>query len=326
MQYVRLGKTNLQVSRLSLGTMSFGSPEWRSWTLDKESAREVVKVALEGGINLFDSCNFYSMGRSEEILGDLIGEMANRDDVIIATKAGYAMRPAPTARGFSRKHLFEQVDASLRRLKMDYIDLYQTHIWDSSTNLDEMIVAFDDLVRSGKVLYVGATDMPAWQFVKCVTMAEERKLASFVTMQNHYNLAWREDERDLIPFCAAQGIGLLPYSPHARGLFCGPARRDPASQTERYKTDDFAKAWFGRAADEALAGLVDDIAAEANMLPSQVALAWVLSKSAVHSPIIGATRPHHVRDALAALELRLSPEVIARLEAAYVLRPASAHA
>lgn len=325
MHYVRLGNTNLKVSRLSLGTMSFGSPEWRSWTLDIDAARPIVRAALDGGINLFDTCNFYSVGRSEEMLGTLIKEFGVRDDVIIATKVGYAMRQAPTARGFSRKHLFEQVDASLRRLKTEYIDLYQTHIWDPTTNLEEMVTAFDDLVRSGKVLYVGATDMPAWQFVKCVTISKERGLAGFVSMQNHYNLAWREDERELIPFCAADGIGLLPYSPHARGLLCGKARRTGGTQTERYRTDDFAKAWFGRPADETMADLVEEIAGELGVLPSQLALAWVLSKPAIHSPIIGATQPEHVRDALAAIDLSLPAEVVQRLEEAYVLRPASGH-
>ena len=325
MEYVRLGATNLKVSRLSLGAMSFGDPSWRSWVLDEDAARDVVKRALDCGINLIDTCNFYSLGRSEEIVGKLIGELIPRDDIIIATKVGYTMRPAATASGFSRKHLFEQVDASLARLNTDRIDLYQTHIWDPATNLEEMVVAFDDLVRTGKVLYVGATDMPVWQFVKCVTMAHERRMTGFVSMQNHYNLAWREDERELMPYCAAQGIALLPYSPHARGLLCGRARRQGATQTERFRTDDYAKQWYDRDADYAMADLVESIADEIGVKPSQVALAWVLSREGVHSPVIGATHPDHVSDAVAALGLTLDPERAARLEEAFVLRPGASH-
>lgn len=326
MEFSRLGKTNLTVSRLSLGAMSFGDTAWRSWMLDEVQSRAVVKRALDHQINVIDTCNFYSLGRSEEIVGTVIKDFVCREDIILATKVGNPMRKALNAGGFSRKHLFAEVDASLRRLKTDYIDLYQTHIWNPSTNLEEMVVAFDDLVRSGKVLYVGATDMPAWQFVKSVIMAEERGLAGFATMQNHYNLLWREDERELMPFCVAQGIGLMPYSPHARGMLCGAARRGDPGKTKRSGDDEYADRWYGRDSDRALADLVEALAKERGVKPGQIALAWVLSRPGIHSPVIGATRPEHIDDAVAALEIKLDAAECARLEQAYALRPRQAHA
>jgi len=324
MDYVRLGDSNLRVSRLSLGAMSFGDPAWRPWTLDLTAARSVFNTAADAGINLIDTCNFYSKGVSEEIVGALLKEH-DRNDWVVATKVGYHMRDAATAWGFSRKHLFEQVDASLKRLQTDHIDLYQTHIWDPNTNLEEMVVAFDDIVRSGKVRYVGATDMPARQFVKSVTMAKERGLAHFVSMQNHYNLIWREDERELIPFCRENGIGLLPYSPHARGFLSGKARRQGDTESERHRTDEFAHKWYGRSEDDVIANKVASIAAEIGATMSQVSLAWVLAQPGIHSPVIGATAANHVSEAVDALQISLGEEYIRALDSLYVPRPATSH-
>src|SRR5215475_10491029 len=223
MEYVRLGRSSLRVSRIGFGAMGVGDKRWRSWVLGEDEARPLVRRALEAGINLFDSCDYYSAGESERILGRLLKDAAKPEEVVIATKLGNPMGKGPNARGYSRKHIVEAAEASLKRLGVERIDLLQTHIWDTTTGIDEMIAAFDHLVRSGKVLYVGATDMPCWQFAKSVYTARLRGLSAFVSMQNHYNLVWREDEREMIPFCGAEGIGLLPYSPLARGHLCGLA-------------------------------------------------------------------------------------------------------
>src|SRR6185436_265144 len=240
MQYARLGATNLKVSRLGFGAMAVGHPSWREWVLDENASRPVVKAALDAGINFIDTCDYYSNGESEIAVGHLIKELAKRDEIVLATKVGNPMGKGPNAKGYSRKHLFEAVDASLRRLGTDYIDLYQTHIWDPSTEIGEMIEAFDALVRSGRVLYLGITDMPAWQFAKAYYHQKLGGLSRFVSVQNHYNPIWREDERELMPLCQAEGIGLIPYSPMARGYLCGTARRDGASTTARWRSDDYA--------------------------------------------------------------------------------------
>ena len=317
MQYVRLGASSLKVSRLSLGAMGFGDKAWRSWVLDLDASRAVFRRALDHGINLVDTCDYYSSGRSEEIVGALLKE-TTRADLIVATKAGNPMAPGPNARGYSRKHLFEAVDASLRRLGTDYIDLYQTHIWDKETNLPEMMEALNDLVRAGKVLYLGITDMPFWQFASAYFHAERRGRANFVSVQNHYNLLWREDERELLPFCRAQGIGLIPYSPIARGFL---VRRDKG--TERASTDDFTYKLYGRASDQAVTDAVAALAQRRGATPAQIALAWVLAQPGVISPIFGPTRPEHVDEAVSALSLALTPEERKELEAPYQPRPGS---
>jgi len=320
MEYVRLGRSSLKVSRIAFGAMGVGDPGWRSWVLTEEQARPLVRRALEAGITLFDTCDYYSGGQSEIILGRLLREMTAREEVVIATKLGNPMGKGPNARGYSRKHVVEAAEASLKRLGIERIDLLQTHIWDPTSDIEEMIRAFDDLVRAGKVLYVGATDMPCWQFAKSVYTARLQGMHSFVSMQSHYNLVWREDERELIPFCLAEGVGLLPYSPLARGFLCGRERR-----TERVRTDDLIAKWYGRPGDRAVAESVQEIAMARGAQPAQVALAWVLGKIPTSAPIVGATRLEHVEAALAALDLELDRAEIARLDATYTLRPRSGH-
>ncbi len=324
MEYVRLGRSSLRVSRIGFGAMGVGAKRWRSWVLTEEEARPLVRRALEAGINLFDTCDYYSGGESETILGRLLKEAARPEEVVIATKLGNPMGKGPNARGYSRKHIVEAAEASLRRLGVERIDLLQTHIWDPATEIDEMVAAFDDLVRSGIVLYIGATDMPCWQFAKSVYSARLRGLHAFVSMQNHYNLVWREDEREMIPFCGAEGIGLLPYSPLARGFLCGPARFRE-QQTERSRTDEFAGKWYGRPEDANVAETAEAVAKARGVESAQVALAWVLNKLPGAAPIFGATRVEHVDAAVAALALKLEPGEMARLEAGYALRPRAGH-
>jgi 1-deoxyxylulose-5-phosphate synthase len=321
MEYVRLGRSGLKVSRLGLGAMGFGDTSWRSWVLDLEQSRAVFRRAIEGGINFIDTCDYYSAGMSEEIVGTLVAEHGNRAELIIATKVGNPMGRDPNARGFSRKHIIDAAERSLRRLRTDHIDIYQTHIWDPTTNLEEMTEALDHLVRSGKVLYVGITDMPFWQFATAYFHAERNRLAGFVSVHNHYNLLWREDERELLPFCRAQGIGLIPYSPMARGFLCGRARRLDPTRTERAKTDDYTYKLYGRPADEAVVDRVAELAAARGIGPAQVALAWVQQQPGVTAPIIGATQSTHVDQAIEALTIRLDAEELRSLQEPYVPRP-----
>jgi aryl-alcohol dehydrogenase-like predicted oxidoreductase len=321
MDTVRLGRSGLKVSRLGLGAMGFGDKSWRSWVLDLEGSRGVFRRAIEAGINFIDTCDYYSAGISEEIVGALIAEHGNRNELVIATKVGNPMGRGANARGFSRKHIIDAAERSLRRLRTDHIDIYQTHIWDPTTNLDEMMAAFDHLVRAGKVLYVGITDMPFWQFATAYFTAQRNGLATFTSVQNHYNLLWREDERELLPFCRAQGIGLIPYSPMARGFLCGRARRLDATRTERAKTDDYTYKLYGRPADEAVVDRVAELGAALGLAPAQVALAWVLHQPGVTAPIIGATQPDHVDQAVDALAVRLGPDEQRALQAPYVPRP-----
>lgn len=325
MEYVNLGRSNLKVSRLILGAMGFGDPSWRSWVLEADASRAIMRRALDLGINAIDTCNFYSLGRSEEIVGAAIKDFVRREDIVIATKAGNPMWKAPNAGGFSRKHLFEAVEASLKRLGVDYIDLYQTHIWNPATNLEEMVDAFDALVRSGKILYAGITDIPFWQFATAELFAKHEGRARFVSVQNHYNPIWREDERDLMPFCRAQGIALISYSPMGRGFLCGRERRDPKTGTERVRSDDYAQKLFGRPSDEAVADAVLAVAKARNVQPAQATLAWTLSRPGMTAPVFGATKPEHVDAAIAALDLKLDPSEIKAIEAPYVPRPASGH-
>jgi aryl-alcohol dehydrogenase-like predicted oxidoreductase len=298
--------------------MGFGDPSWRSWVLQEEASRAIIRRALDQGITAIDTCDYYSNGRSEEIVGRALKDFVKRDEIVLATKVGMPMGKGPNARGFSRKHIVEALEQSLRRLQVDYIDLYQTHIWDPATNIAEMMQAFHDLVRAGKVLYIGITDMPFWQFATAHLHAVHNGLTPFAAVQNHYNLIWREDERDLVPFCRAQGIGLIPYSPMGRGYLCGRTR-----STERVKSDDYARKIYGRASDDAVADAVEAVAKELGVAPAQVALAWVLSRPGVHSPIFGATRPEHVDAAVAALDIKLGIEQSRRVEAAYVPRAIS---
>ncbi len=322
MKYVKLGRSSLKVSRLSIGALCFGDPAWRPYVLQEDESRAIIRRSLDHGFNLIDTSNYYSAGRSEEIVGRALNDLVRRDDVILATKVGNPMRPAQTASGFSRKNLLAAVDESLRRLRTDYIDLYQTHIWQNGTDLDEMVDAFDYLVRSGKILYAGITIMPVWAFVSCVVKARCSGRAPFVSVSNHYNLLWREDERELLPFCRNEGIGVIAHSVFGRGLLCGKARRAGPGKTIRSDTDEYAAFCYGQPQDVAYADMVEEVARARGVKAAQIALAWVLSKPGIHSAIIGATRPEHVDDAVATLSIKLSPEEIERLEKPYIYRPA----
>jgi aryl-alcohol dehydrogenase-like predicted oxidoreductase len=323
MNYTNLGRSGLKVSRLCLGCMSFGVPERGAhpWTLDEEQSRPFIKRALEEGINFFDTSNSYSDGTSEEILGRAIRDMARRDEVVIATKLFYQARKDPNGRGLSRKAIMTEIDASLRRLGTDHVDLYQVHRWDYETPIEESLEALHDVVKAGKALYLGASSMFAWQFCKALYLAERRGWTRFVSMQNHYNLLYREEEREMLPLCGAEGVGVIPWSPLARGRLTRPwAER---GSTERAGSDEFGKTLYPRTEelDQPVVNRVQEIASHRDVPMAQIALAWLLSKPAVTAPIVGATRPHHLEDALAALSIQLSQEEVARLEEPYVAHP-----
>ncbi|MGE3148479.1 MAG: aldo/keto reductase [Pseudorhodoplanes sp.] len=324
MDYIHLGKSSLKVSRIALGCMGIGSAKWRSWVVGEDEGRKIITRAIEQGINTFDSCDFYSGGESERILGKVLKETSRREDVVIATKVGFAILPGPNGRGYSRKHIIEACEGSLKRLGVEYIDLYQTHIWDPATNLEEMVEAFDHLVRAGKVLYVGATDLPCWTLSRAVYIARLRGLTSFSTLQHHYNAVWREDERDALPFCEAEGMGVLPYSPMARGFLTG--RKGHAEKsTERFRTDDLIDKWYGRPEDAKVLDAIEAIAKEMSVTPGAVALQWVLAKLPKSCPVVGVTRTDEVNDAIKALEKPLGADAVARIDAAYGLRPYVPH-
>ena len=318
MDYVSLGRTGLKVSRICLGMMTYGTPAWRPWVLDEETARPFVQRALEHGINFFDTADMYSLGVSEEVSGRALRDFARRDRVVIATKVFYPMSDDPNDRGLSRKHLMAAVDNSLRRLGTDYIDLYQIHRFDPDTPLEETLAALHDIVRSGKVRYIGASSMMSWQFAKALHIAERLGLTRFVSMQNHYNLVYREEEREMLPLCREEGIGVIPWSPLARGFLAGNRRTRTDSDTERGRTDAFAHNLYYAPEDFIVADRVADVAKERGVKPAQVALAWLLRQPGVTAPIIGASKMYQLDDAVAALALSLSDEEAARLEAPYV--------
>jgi aryl-alcohol dehydrogenase-like predicted oxidoreductase len=321
MQYVKLGSAGLKVSRLCLGTMTYGSSKWRPWVLDEEASRPLIKQALEAGINFFDTADMYSLGASEEVLGRALKDFGPaRDKLVIATKVFYPVGDDPNQRGLSRKHIMHAIDDSLRRLGTDYVDLYQIHRFDAETPIEETIEALHDVVRSGKALYLGASSMPAWQFAKMLSAADANGWTRFVTMQNHCNLIYREEEREMIPLCLDEGIGVLPWSPLARGLLAGKRRKE----TVRAETDTYGKQLYGEQISEADSRVVDrleSVAAQLDLAPAQVALAWLLHKPGVVAPIIGVSKPAQLDDALAALEVRLAPETISKLEEPYVPHP-----
>ena len=317
MDYVRFGRTGMKVSRLCLGCMTYGSTKWRDWVLDEEASRPFIKRALELGVNFFDTADMYSVGASEEILGRALKDFAKRDEVVVATKVFNPMGPGPNAGGLSRKHIMEGIDASLKRLGTDYVDLYQIHRFDPYTPIEETVEALSDVVRAGKALYVGASSMWTWQFARMISMARERGHAEFVSMQNFYNLVYREEEREMMKFCADQGIAVIPWSPLARGYLAGSGLGEGAS-TVRGRTDAYTRALgVGSRQDEAVRRRVGDAAEKFGVKPAIVALAWVLSKSYVTAPIVGASKPHHLDDAVAALSLKLDAKTIARLEEPY---------
>jgi aryl-alcohol dehydrogenase-like predicted oxidoreductase len=318
MRYVKLGRTGLDVSSICLGCMSYGDPArgTHAWALDEEASRPFLRKAIEAGINFFDTANVYSRGASEEILGRALKELAaNREEVVIATKVHGAMRRGQNAGGLSRKAIMTEVDNSLRRLDVDYIDLYQIHRLDAATPVEETLEALHDLVKAGKVRYLGASSMWAWQFSKALYTADRHGWTPFVSMQNHYNLLNREEEREMLPLCADRGIGVIPWSPLARGRLT----RDPGQVTERSGSDAFGQRLYDlEGADAAVIERVGAIAAERGVTRAQVALAWMLSKPVVTAPIVGATKLHHIDDAVAAVELTLVPDEIARLEEPYL--------
>ncbi len=325
MEYTNLGKTGLKVSRLCLGCMTYGTPERGNhpWTLNEEESRPFIREALELGINFFDTANVYSDGTSEEILGRAVRDFANREELVIATKLNGRMRSDANGAGLSRKAVFSEIDASLTRLGMDYVDLYQIHRWDYETPIEETLEALNDVVKSGKVRYIGASSMFAWQFCKALHVSKENGWAKFVSMQNYYNLLYREEEREMMGLCADEGIGVIPWSPLARGRLTRPW----SETTLRSETDEFGKTLYSVMAD-ADQKVVDTVAkvAERRGVPrAQVALAWVLQKKPVTSPIVGASKECHLSDAVAALSLNLSSEEMKELEAPYIPHPVSGH-
>ena len=315
MRYVKLGKTGLEVSVITLGCMSFGEPggRGRPWTLDEAACRDIVRQALDAGINFFDTANVYSAGRSEEITGQALKDFVPRDEVVLATKVFMPMRPGPNSTGLSRKAIFAELDASLRRLQTDYIDLYQIHRWDYGTPIEETLEALHDAVKSGKVRYIGASSMHAWQFTKSLYLADLHGWTRFVSMQNHYNLIYREEEREMLPLCADQGIGVIPWSPLARGKLTRPWDET----TTRKETDDFGRTLY-RGEDRSVVDRVLELAAKRDLSPAQVALAWLLRNPVVTSPIVGVTKPSHVSDAIAAVDVELDADEAAYLEESYV--------
>lgn len=318
MDYVRLGKTGLKVSRICLGCMTYGVPERGNhlWTLNEEASRPFIKRSLELGINFFDTANVYSDGTSEEIVGRALRDFAKREDVVIATKVHGRMRPGPNGAGLSRKAIMQEIDASLLRLGTDYVDLYQTHRWDNDTPIEETMEALHDVVKAGKARYIGASSMYAWQFAKALLLADQHGWTRFVSMQNHYNLLYREEEREMMGLCVDQGIGVIPWSPLARGRLT----RNWDESTERSQTDEFGKTLYVQAveADRRVVERVAAIASQQGVSRAQVALAWMLSKSFITSPIVGASKAQHLEDAVAALSLKLSPEEISALEEFYI--------
>jgi aryl-alcohol dehydrogenase-like predicted oxidoreductase len=325
LKYVNLGSTGLKVSRLCLGTMSYGSSKWRDWVLDEQDSRAFFRQALEAGINFFDTADIYSEGASEQVTGRALKEMARRDELVIATKVYNPMGSAPNSRGLSRKHIMEAVEASLRRLGTDYIDLYQIHRWDDSTPIAETLAALDDLVRAGKVRYIGASSMYAWQFSKALYLADLHGWTRFVSMQNHYNLIYREEEREMIPLCLDQGIAVIPWSPLARGFLAGNRTQDKKGETTRSRSDDFAHRMYYSEDDFKVLERTRELAGRRGQRPAQVALAWMLHKPAITSPIIGATRLSHLEESLAALEIRLEADEISFLEEPYRPHPVAGH-
>ncbi len=326
MDYVRLGSAGLKVSRICLGMMSYGSQAERAWHLDEAAAEPIVKAAADGGVTFFDTADTYSGGVTEQITGRLLSKLfANRDDYVLATKVYFPMGEGPNDRGLSRKHVLSGIDASLRRLGTDYVDLYQIHRWDYETPVEETMAALHDVVRSGKARYIGASSMFAWQFAKAQQAAERHGWTRFVSMQNHYNLLYREEEREMMPLCADQGIAVLPYSPLARGVLTGNRTRDGERRTARAGDDPLSDQRYNTEADFQVADRVAEVAAARGVPPAQVALAWLLSRPGVTAPIVGATRLGHVTDALDALTLTLTAEEVRRLEEPYVPHPVLGH-
>jgi len=326
MEYVKFGGTGMKVSRLCLGMMTYGSKKWREWVLEEKEAGPFVKRALDVGINFFDTADVYSFGASEEVLGNLLKAFGvRRETVVVATKVFQQMSEDPNDRGLSRKHIMESIDKSLKRLKMDYVDLYQIHRWDYGTPIEETMEALHDVVKAGKARYIGASSMFAWQFTKAQYIADLHGWTRFVSMQNHYNLIYREEEREMIPCCVDQGVALIPWSPMARGFFAGNHRKGDWGDTVRAKTDTYGQELYYRTEDFNLADRVQEIAKQHGASGPQIALAWVLGKPYITSPIIGASKMDHLDQSIAALEIKLSEAETRRLEELYQLHPILGH-
>jgi aryl-alcohol dehydrogenase (NADP+) len=322
MEYTNLGSTGLKVSRICLGCMTYGSSKWRQWVLDEEAGRPFIKEALEKGINFFDTADMYSLGKSEEVLGRALKEFGpSRDRLVIATKVFFPLGDDPNQKGLSRKHIMHAIDDSLRRLGTDYVDLYQIHRFDPETPIEETLTALHDVVKAGKARYIGASSMYAWQFAQMLSTSDSLGLTRFVTMQNHYNLVYREEEREMIPLCESEGVGLLPWSPLARGLLAGNRK----TQTLRSREDDYGKKLYTQEADDRVVDCVAEVAKTRGVPPAQIALAWLLNKSQVTAPIVGASKPHHLQDAVAAVGLKLTQEEIDKVESVYVPHPVLGH-
>jgi len=318
MDYVRLGSTGLKISRLCLGTMTYGDPGWRAWVLPEDQSRPFIKRALEHGINFFDTADMYSLGYSEEILGRALHDFTERDRVVIATKVFNRMSEDPNDRGLSRKHVMSSIDRSLKRLGTDYVDLYQIHRWDVDTPIEETLRALDDIVRSGKARYIGASSTMSWQFAKALYLADLRRWPRFVSMQNHYNLVYREEEREMIPLCIEEGIGVIPWSPLARGFLAGNRQRGSRSATLREESDVYGHGLYYADSDYDVVDRVVEVARERGVAPAQIALAWLLHKPGVTAPIIGATKLEQLEQAIDAMKIVLSPDEMRRLEEPYV--------
>jgi aryl-alcohol dehydrogenase-like predicted oxidoreductase len=324
MQQTRIGTSGLHVSRIGLGMMSFGKHAERPWALDSDEAEPILRRAIEGGITFFDTADVYGTGASEELTGKLVTRLLPRDELVLATKVFGDMTPGPNGRGLSRKHILSAIDASLARLRVDYVDLYQIHRFDPMTPIEETMQALHDVVRAGKARYIGASSMAAWQFAKAQHVAERNGLTRFISMQNHYNLLYREEEREMLPQCLDQGVGALPWSPLARGLLTG-RRGGAAGRTLRAETDPHQESLYDHPGDDAVLDALDEVASARGAPHAQVALAWLLSRPAVSAPIVGATRVQHLDDAIAAVEVELTGDEVTRLEQAYVPRPIRGH-
>jgi aryl-alcohol dehydrogenase-like predicted oxidoreductase len=325
MEYVRLGRSGLKVSRICLGTLTFGSPEWRDYVLDEDDSRLLIQQALESGINFFDTADMYSYGRSEEIVGKALKDFARRSEVILATKTYFPMSDDPNDRGLSRKHIINSVNASLKRLGTDYIDLYQIHRWDYETPIEETLATLEDLVAAGKVRYIGASSMYAWQFAKALYLADLHGWTRFISMQNHYNLIYREEEREMIPLCLEEGIGLIPWSPLARGFLAGNRYEGGGGQTTRSQSDTLADEMYYGDSDFQIVERVIQTANNHKVSPAQIALAWLLHKPGVSSPIVGVSKMKHLEEAISALDIQLDDDEMAFLEELYQPHPISGH-
>jgi 1-deoxyxylulose-5-phosphate synthase len=325
MNYVNLGSSGLRVSRVCLGMMGFGNESERQWVIDEDAAEPIVKAAVEGGVTFFDTADTYSGGASEVATGKLVSKYLTRDEAVIATKVFMPMTPGENGGGLSRKHILSGIDASLRRLDMEYVDLYQIHRWDPRTPIAETMGALHEVVQSGKARYIGASSMFAWQFSKAQYVAEQRGWTKFVSMQNHYNLIYREEEREMIPLCLDQGVGCIPWSPLARGILAGNRTRDGGRLTTRSTTDPFADYLYEQPTDFDVVEAAQAVAGARGVPTAQVALAWLLTKPGVTAPIVGSTKLAHLEDALAAEALTLTEDEVANLEKAYVPHPVLGH-